>query len=74
MVICSLVFLIPEYGFVCLTVSDGLLRHQSLWQCAGWMRASLGCLLACCLKLGIRSAFLPGDSFWDTWNETVLVC
>lgn len=22
----------------------------------------------------IHSAFLPGDSLWNTWNGTVLVC
>lgn len=46
MVICSLVSLISEYGIVFVTVLDGLLMHQSLWHCTGWMRASLGCLIA----------------------------
>lgn len=64
---CSLVSLIPEYGIVCVTVSDGLLRHQSLWQCAGWMRVSLGCLIACCLKLWYSFCF----SSWGLFVEYV---
>lgn len=57
MVICSLVPLIPEYGFACVTVLDVLLRHKSLWQCASWMRTRLGCLLACYLKLWYSFCF-----------------
>lgn len=46
MVRCSLVSLIHEYGFVCVTVLDGLLRRKSLWLCAGWMGGKPGLLVS----------------------------